>query len=169
MDVPLDVAAAITAKKAMYGRFLDTKQWDKLQELVVLPDCEFLFLDQQKKPMLAGSKPLIYSNSAEFVKGLSGVMNMGDTQHLFGAGQFSFTTKNRDEVSAIWALQDTMIIRNTFGLVEVSGGGYYYETWKLVDGQWYMKSLRLERTFSRNSVIASLFALLGRFGLLPEV
>ena len=54
-----------------------------------------------------------------------------------------------DEVKATWGMEDQIILNGTGGLVEMRGGGYYYETWKMKNDDWFLASLRLERTYQK--------------------
>jgi hypothetical protein len=49
------------------------------------------------------------------------------------------------------------------GFVEIRGGGYYHETWKMERGDWFLKSLRLERTYQKTSPVAKILVFLDRY------
>ncbi|KAK6196621.1 hypothetical protein LQW54_011361 [Pestalotiopsis sp. IQ-011] len=49
MSVARADADFITVKKARYGRYVDTKQWDKFSE-IALPHATLRFLDMDKNP-----------------------------------------------------------------------------------------------------------------------
>lgn len=73
--------------------------------------------------------------------------------------------KANDE-DAVWDMKDQIILQHTAGLIEIRGGGYYHETWKLKNGDWFLKSLRLERTYQKASLVAKIFMYLdSRLGL----
>ena len=42
-----------------------------------------------------------------------------------------------DEVDAVWGMEDQIILQHTAGLIEIRGGGYYHETWKMKNGDWF--------------------------------
>jgi hypothetical protein len=52
---------------------------------------------------------------------------------------------------------DDQINFKSTNLVEIRGGGYYHETWKLEDGEWYLQTLDLRRTYTKISHTARRF------------
>ncbi|KAL2847172.1 hypothetical protein BJY01DRAFT_246946 [Aspergillus pseudoustus] len=162
MPAPLAIAEIITEKKAKYGRYIDTKQWDKFGE-VALPDAELSFIGPDGSILKAGNTSFIFPSSAAFTKFFSTFFAKAQTLHMFGPGDLQL--QGPDEVRAVWAMEDQIILNNTAGLVEIRGGGYYHETWKRVNGDWFLKSLRLERTYQKTSLLAKIFVGLDRLGL----
>ncbi|EXJ75565.1 uncharacterized protein A1O5_00071 [Cladophialophora psammophila CBS 110553] len=71
------------------------------------------------------------------------------TLHMFGPGDMRYLTPEKNEVEAIWSTEDQIIWKDENPPFQMRGGGYYYETWALKDGEWLVKSLRLERTYMK--------------------
>ncbi|KIW70765.1 hypothetical protein PV04_03006 [Phialophora macrospora] len=152
MRVKPEVAEAIRRRKGQYCRYLDTKQWDKFETLG-LPDSTFAFFNPDGSPMTVGKTALTFPSPKAFTTNLKKTFASVRTLHLVGVGDLDQISE--EEVYAIWSMQDQIIMKNSLGLFWMRGGGYYHETWLQKDGEWYLKSLRLERTFSRKSVLAS--------------
>lgn len=162
MSVPLEVQAAISRKKAQYGRFIDTKQWDKFHQ-VALPDAQLGFFDPDGSVLKVGGTPLAFSSAGSFTTFFAKFFAGAETLHMFGPGEFEAIAP--DQVKAIWAMEDQLIMKGTAKLVELRGGGYYHELWKRKDGEWFLASLRLERTYTKMSFVAQVFSFLQRLGL----
>jgi hypothetical protein len=152
MPVSIEAAEAIRHKKAQYGRFIDTKQWDELERIVALPDAELSFFNPDGSVLTVAKTPFIFPTIGSFTKFFKRFFKDAQTLHMFGPGEFERVAP--DEVHSIWSMQDQIVVKNTAGLVEIRGGGFYYETWILKDGEWYLKSLRLERTYQQSSMLA---------------
>ena len=163
MAVPPDVALIITRKKAQYGRFADCKQWDQFEKLA-LPDAEFGFYDTDGSPLRVGNTPLVFTSAKPFAAFFSKFFKNAQTLHNFGPGDLELTAPG--EVKAIWALEDQLLLRGTAGLVELRGGGHYYETWVERDGDWFIKKLDMRRTYTKLSILGRLlFLLVAIFGI----
>jgi hypothetical protein len=151
MAVPPEVAAIISRKKAQYGRYIDTKQWDKFHQ-IALPDAELSFLDSDGSVLKVGRTPLAFSSTKSFTTFFAKSLVKVDTLHMFGPGELEWIGPG--EVKAIWGMEDQLIMNGPGGLVEVRGGGYFHETWKMKEGDWFLASLRLERTYTKTSPLA---------------
>ncbi|ETS84617.1 hypothetical protein PFICI_02642 [Pestalotiopsis fici W106-1] len=144
-------AQIITTKKARYGRYVDTKQWDRFSE-IALPHATFRFLDTDKTPLSVGKTQLVFNSTSEFTSFFSDAFARANTLHMFGPGDLEQVAY--DEIEAIWAMEDEIIIKDSLGLYELRGGGYYHETWKRHKGDWFIKSLELRRTYTKSSWLA---------------
>jgi hypothetical protein len=160
MSIPVEIAEVIIRKKSQYGRYIDTKQWDKFDR-VALPDAEFSFYDTDGSILKAGNTSFAFPSSAAFTVFFSKFFASAQTLHMFGPGELQL--KADDEVGAIWGMEDQIILKHTMGLVEIRGGGYYHETWKMERGDWFLKSLRLERTYQKTSPMAKILVFLDRY------
>ncbi|KAG0649699.1 hypothetical protein D0Z07_3766 [Hyphodiscus hymeniophilus] len=138
MPVSHEVMEIIRRKKAQHGRYMDTKQWDKFQELF-LPHASLTFLDPAGAIVTAGSTKMAFSSAADFARFFARFWAQAQTLHMFGPGDLEQTAS--DEVRAIWSMEDQMIMNATGGMVHMRGGGYYYETWKMSGGDWFLKDL----------------------------
>lgn len=160
MSIPVEVAEIIIRKKSQYGRYIDTKQWDKFDQ-VALPDAEFIFLDTDGSILKAGKTSFAFRSSKAFTSFFSKFFARAQTLHMFGPGDLQL--KAIDEVGAIWGMEDQIILKHAVGLVEIRGGGYYHETWKMRNGDWFLTSLRLERTYQKTSFLAKILILCDRY------
>jgi hypothetical protein len=160
MPVPIEIAETIFRKKSKYGRYIDTKQWNKFGE-VALPNAELSFFGSDGSVLVAGKTALVFSSSQAFTTFFGKFFANAQTLHMFGPGELEQI--KTDEVKATWGMEDQIILNGTGGLVEMRGGGYYYETWKMHGDDWFLASLRLERTYQKTSLIAKVFIFLERY------
>jgi hypothetical protein len=65
MSIPPEVTDIITRKKSQYGRYIDTKQWDKFDQ-VALPDAGLSFFDSDGSILKAGNTAFAFSSSKVF-------------------------------------------------------------------------------------------------------
>jgi hypothetical protein len=70
--------------------------------------------------------------------------------HIFGPGNLEQTAD--DEVTAIWGTEDQIIVNGSAGLVEMRGGGYYFETWKKVGDDWLLGVITPREDISENQL-----------------
>ncbi|GAD93728.1 hypothetical protein NECHADRAFT_102143 [Paecilomyces variotii No. 5] len=164
MTVPFEISQKIHQKKAQYGRYIDTKQWDKFDQ-VALPDADLTFLDTNGSLLSIGNKALAFQTPKQFTNFFRRFFANAQTLHMFGPGDLQQT--GVDEVKAIWSMEDQIIMKYTGGLAEIRGGGFYFETWKLKDGDWFLQSLRLERTYTKISLLARVLDLLQTYLRIP--
>lgn len=163
MSVARADAEIITAKKARYGRFVDTKQWDKFSE-IALPEATLRFLDTDNTPLRVGKIQLVFDSTSAFVKYFSDTFARANTLHMFGPGDLKQVAP--DEVEAIWAMEDEIIVPGSLGLFELRGGGYYHEVWKKQNGDWFIKSLELRRTYTKSTWLVLFLLFIQRFILI---
>lgn len=128
MSIPLEIAEIITRKKSQYGRYIDTKQWDKFDQ-VALPDAEFSFYNTGRSILKAGHTPFVFLSPGALTEIFSKFFASAQTLHMFRPGELQLG--DIDEVTAIWGMEDQIILKHTVGLVEIRGVGYYHETWKM--------------------------------------
>ncbi len=155
MSVSLEVARIISRKKSQYGRYIDTKQWDKFHQ-IALPDAELGFFDSDGSVLRVGRTPLAFSSVESFTTLFATFFAKAETLHIFGLGELEWIGPGK--VKAI----DQIMMKGTAGWVEVRGGGYYHESWKMEDGDWFLASLRLETTYTKTSRVARLLSFLQR-------
>jgi hypothetical protein len=155
--VSFEIAQAITEQKAKYGRFIDTKQWSKFNE-IALPDAELHFWDTNGQILLVGRTPVSFRSTQAFTDFFHRFFADAETLHMFGPGELKQISK--DEVKAIWGMEDQIFLKSTANIVGVRGGGYYHEIWKLKDGEWFLKSLNLRRTYTHVTPMARVLQIL---------
>ncbi|KAL2857042.1 hypothetical protein BJX68DRAFT_229981 [Aspergillus pseudodeflectus] len=157
--VPPEIAEIVTRKKAQYGRYIDTKQWDKFDQ-VALPDAKLSFYDADGSVLKAGNTSFQFQSSAAFTTFFRKFFANAQTLHMFGPGDLQLEAPG--EVRAIWGMEDQIILKHTAGLVEIRGGGYYHETWTMKDGDWFLESLELKRTYQKSTLVAKILIFLDR-------
>lgn len=157
--VEAEIAEIIRRKKSQYVRYMDTKNWSKFEQLA-LPDAELNFVDSDGSPMMIGRMPLAFTSVRAFVEYFSKFFANAQTLHMLGTGELERTGPG--EVKAIWGMEDQIIL---YGYAEIRGGGYYHETWVKKDEDWFLKSLRLERTYMKYNIVARIGTILQRFML----
>ncbi len=45
------------------------------------------------------------------------------------------------------------------------GGGFYYETWKRIDGEWFLQDIRMRRTYQEATLLMQFLFLLMKLGI----
>lgn len=149
-----EVAQAISRQKARYGRYADTKQWDKWEKEIALPDARYSFFDTNGQPLMVGKQALAFDSAKAVTAYFEKFFASLETMHNLGPGDFE--QASADEVKAVFGFEDQVMNKALGHWAEIRGGGFYYETWKLVDGQWYIKDLRMERTYQKMTFLVSL-------------
>lgn len=160
-----EVALAITRQKGRYARYADTKRWDKFAEEIALPDARYTFFDVDGKPLTVGKAALAFDSTAALAAYFTKFFAELDTIHnLSAAGDFEQVAPG--EVRAVFGFEDNVMNKTLGHWAEIRGGGYYYETWRLVDGEWKIAELRMERTYQKMTFLVSFaLTLAGIFGL----
>lgn len=147
----------IRRKKAQYCRFVDTKQWSRLPE-IALPTAKLNFFEPDMTPLGVGKKKLLFDSLQAYTdyvsKGLAGMQSI----HVIGLEELEQTSP--DEVKAIFCMRDDVKMVNSLGLVWSTGGGYYHETWRRKGDDWFLESLRLERSYVAVSVLFAVISFL---------
>ncbi|KAK5994270.1 hypothetical protein PT974_04742 [Cladobotryum mycophilum] len=150
MSVEAKVANIIRRKKAQYVRYIDTKQWSKFEELA-LADAELSFHNSDGSVMTLSGTAFQFSSVKSFTAYFSKFFAQAQTLHMVGHGELERI--GAGEVRAIWGMEDQIMLPL---FAEIRGGGYYHETWVLKNGGWFLKSLRLERTYMKYNFVATL-------------
>lgn len=129
---------AIRQLKARYCRFVDTKQWQRLEALFT-PEAQLEGF---------GSVP-DGSDPETFVAGVS--KRLAEATTIHHVHNFEVALAERDRARGIWAMMDYV----DFGRDEKwgdaasnrgwSGWGYYEEEYVRVDGSWRISFMRLVR------------------------
>ncbi|KAI1849066.1 hypothetical protein JX265_011271 [Neoarthrinium moseri] len=154
---PPDVIAAITRKKARYGRYADTKQWHKYEGDVSLPSTRYRFLDVSGAPLrVGGFGVLVFDSTRTFTAFFTRFFANLQTLHNIGPGDFEQV--RADEVKVVWGFEDQLLVPPLGALAEIRGGGFYYETWRLTGGDWFLHDLEMKRTYQKETLLVK-FAL----------
>ncbi|KFH43814.1 hypothetical protein ACRE_054030 [Hapsidospora chrysogenum ATCC 11550] len=146
-----EIALAITRQKARYGRYADTKQWDKFERDIALSDARYSYCDVNGKPLQVGKQALVFDSARSAAAFFERFFAPQATMHNLGVGDFEHTAE--DEVQSVFGFEDQIVSKALGSLAEIRGGGYYYETWKRVGGEWYIKDLKMVRTYQKASLL----------------
>ncbi|CAI6085857.1 unnamed protein product [Clonostachys chloroleuca] len=152
-----EVALAISSQKALYGIYADTKQWDKWANAIALPDARYVYTATNGKPLALGSKLTVFDTSKGCAAFFAGFFSQLQTLHNLGPGTFDQVSP--DKVHSIFSVEDQLYHKYLGTWMALRGGGFYYETWKLVDGKWYISELKFERAYQKMTLIFKLFFL----------
>ncbi len=136
----LSIREAIKDLKARYCYHIDLKQWDHYAGLFT----EDAILDVDQSVSTRGRAP----NPMPRITGRAAIrtfmpqlLDPADTVHQVHAPIITVTSPTT--AKAIWAMED--VVRMTG--FHIQGRGHYHETYVLIDGQWYIASLYLSRTW----------------------
>lgn len=131
VDVLADIHE-ITKVKARYCRLIDTKRWDKLAgELTE----DFVFDDEAKQLRLDCADAFLsflrerHSYSISIHQAAMPEIDVSDDHTAVGT----------------WAMSDFVQIPHTADITVQRGYGYYYDSFRKVDGQWLLGEVRLTR------------------------
>ena len=144
--IPFEIYQEITAKKAQYGRFLDTKQWRAFQQ-IALPGARFRFQNPDGTIISRDGNDLDFNSLAAFVDYFSKLFSKAQTLHMFGPPEM--TLESEDRVQVTWAMEDQLLFEGNSKLAELRGGGYYHEEWVRKGDSWWLADLTLSRTYTK--------------------
>jgi hypothetical protein len=138
MPLQLEAMELIRQRKAKYCRYLDTKQFDKWEQLFK-SDAKIVFYN------IDNLVKVEFGSVAEFFPGTRGLFSTAQTIHQTHNSEIEF--KSDTEATAIWSMEDWHIYAPEGGNPSktMHGYGFYYETWELVNGEWKLASLELRR------------------------
>ncbi|KAI0854345.1 hypothetical protein F5Y00DRAFT_222875 [Daldinia vernicosa] len=141
MAVDPRVADIIRGKKLHYCLCADTSRWH-LFENVALPDATFSYYDMDGSLLGRDGVDWSWPTRDEFVTYYEKTFSKSQTIHSVGASAFEQISP--DEVKATFSVICRVALDEE---KQGTGGGYYFETWVRKDNDWFMKSLRFERTY----------------------
>ncbi|KAF3060967.1 hypothetical protein GL218_03335 [Daldinia childiae] len=140
MAVDPRVADIIRGKKLHYCLCADTSRWH-LFENVALPDATFAYFDIDGSLLGSDGVDWNWPTRDEFATYYE--KTLGQYRSIHSIGSSAFEQVSPDEVKATFGVIWRVAVNEKQG----TGGGYYFETWVRKDDDWFMKSLRLERTY----------------------
>lgn len=140
--ISFDTYRDIAAKKAKYGRYSDQKLLHKLSE-VALPDATFTFYNVDGSIKVQNGREYHFTSLNDAVSFFSRVSAEAQTLHLFGPPTMEALSDS--EVAVTWAMTDSVYLNE----YEMYGGGFYDERWVHRAGEWWLRELKLRRTFVR--------------------
>ncbi|KIA75372.1 hypothetical protein HK57_00155 [Aspergillus ustus] len=142
--LPYEVAETLRFKKSQYCRFADTHDWDSFASLM-LPSLSASFTGPDGEIATENGVRYYFATRDEFVAFFRAAFETQQTIHVVGPGELRRVSE--DEVSAIWSVVYHAASHGVTGGWKGSGGGQYHETWKKVDGEWRMASLKMVRVY----------------------
>ena len=129
----LEAIEAIKRLKARYFRCLDTKDWDGFAA-VFAPD---LVAD------VSADSGRVVEGADEFVASVRKAVGDVETVHHGHMPEIEITSDTT--ASGIWAMEDLLRFPDGAPVATLHGFGHYEETYRLVDGEWKIATLRLTR------------------------
>jgi hypothetical protein len=132
----------VRTAKARYCRYADTKQWDKLSDLLVA-NPEILVYDA------AGQLAYSFDNRDTYDAAVRGYLD--GTQSIHQVHNEELAQVSDTEIRAIWSMEDCVIFPPADAALDPRparhhGYGHYHETWVLDGGEWRMARMELRRT-----------------------
>lgn len=144
--VPYEIAEVIRLKKSQYCRFADTHDWAGFDN-IFLPSLQASFNAPDGAVLVENGVTFSFDGREAFVGFFAKAFETQQTIHVVGPGELSLVAG--DEVRAVWPATYHAASLGSKGGWRGTGGGYYREVWKKVDGDWFMASLKFERWFWR--------------------
>ncbi|KAK1998375.1 hypothetical protein LX36DRAFT_576478 [Colletotrichum falcatum] len=141
-----ETAETIRRKKARYCRFADGLEFDRF-DTIMLPDFTFEGVGPDGAVIVENGVRHRWESRAEWVAHFRASLGAIQAIHHVDAGDLEQVAE--DEVRAVFGLIYHAGTRDTVGGLHVTGGGHYYETWKRVDGDWFMASSSMKRLFHK--------------------
>lgn len=138
-------AERITTRKLQYCRHADSGQWDSFAQLF-LPNTRFQFFEADGETIHVENSVMFDFHSRDaFVAHFSESMGKLQTIHVVSPGEME--AKGPDEVKVVWPLVYQAASKGDTAGFHATGGGHYYETWRKVDGEWYIAEFKMIRLF----------------------
>ena len=135
----------IRALKARYFRLQDNKSWAEYRELF-LDDSLFDATEALTDPVDGGGDALP-ARMAEPIIGRDAIVayvsgGLNDAVRSFHEGFMAeIEILSEDSARAVWPMED----RVWSGAGLMHGFGYYHETYRRIDGCWYIRTLKITR------------------------
>ena len=144
----LEDIEAIRQVKARYFRALDTKDWEAFKT-VFTEDAEIGPIDNGFTSELLDlrpsgeRKPVASTGLDAFVERVA--MNIGPLKTTHHGHQPEITITGPDEASGVWAMEDVLVWPEEG--YRLRGTGHYWETYRRVNGEWKIASMKLTRLY----------------------
>lgn len=126
----LEAIEAIRRLKARYCRHVDCGEWDEFESLF-LPDAP---VEYQARP---------FASPAEMVQFFREMLVGGTTVHE--VHQSEIDVHDADSATGVWSFSDRVQLADGHPVESWKGHGRYWETYRRVNGEWLIASLRTER------------------------
>lgn len=144
----LEDVEAIRQVKAKYFRSLDTKDWEGFKS-VFAEDAEIGPIDSGMTQELLDLRtedqraPVTSSGLDAFVERVARNIGPLVTTHHGHTSEVEVTSDT--EAKAIWPMEDLLFWPNDG--YRLRGTGHYWETYRKVDGDWKISSMKLTRLY----------------------
>jgi hypothetical protein len=144
----LEDIEAIRQLKARYFRALDTKDWAGFKE-VFTEDAAIGPIDNGMTPELLAlraadqQKPVTSTGLDAFVERVATNIGPLITTHHGHQAEIQITADG--EASGVWPMEDILVWPNEGK--RLRGTGHYWETYRKIDGQWKIASMKLTRLY----------------------
>ncbi|KAL6878975.1 hypothetical protein J3F83DRAFT_724610 [Trichoderma novae-zelandiae] len=144
LNLPAGAADIIIRKKALYCRLSDTNDWS-LADRVMLPDLDFMAVDGQDTLIRINDTDYHWTSLAGWVAYFSTIFASLQTMHVVGYPELELVAP--DEIKAVFGVTYLVGTKDADKGVHGTGGGHYYETWKLKDGDWFIQKSKFVRIY----------------------
>ncbi|KAI6635817.1 hypothetical protein MCOR14_005562 [Pyricularia oryzae] len=151
-SVSIEVMEAIRGKKQLYCQAVDTKTWADF-ERIALPDATMVYKHADGRivtNVLEGqdsSQPYKFDSRDDVVAFFKTLLGPLQTVHLVDSG--SFERISDDEVRAVFVMiaHSGLSTESKYG--HSISGGQYHDVYKMVNGEWFLKSLEYVMSYQR--------------------
>ncbi|KAL4937922.1 hypothetical protein BDV06DRAFT_226498 [Aspergillus oleicola] len=124
--LPYDIAETIRLKKSQYCRFADTHHWSSWRALFH-PNVRATFNNLDGSVIIQNDFAYSFNSADELVSFFSKSFETQQTIHIVGPGELTFTSGEKDEVSAVWPMVYHAASHGAVGGWSGIGGGHYHE------------------------------------------
>ncbi|PKY00280.1 hypothetical protein P168DRAFT_330498 [Aspergillus campestris IBT 28561] len=156
---PTEITHSIRTKKHQYCRYADTNQWH-LMSTILAPNLLATFVDANDQVITEGGAAFSFASRDDFVAFFAKAFETQQTMHvLSGDGEMEMTKSSSpdgdgegegnggEEVKTIWGVVYQAASKEVTGGWAGTGGGHYYETWRVVGGEWMIVELKFQRIY----------------------
>ncbi|KAL7945552.1 hypothetical protein V8C42DRAFT_323475 [Trichoderma barbatum] len=143
-NLPAGAAEIIPRKKALYCRLADTNGWSQIDK-VILPDLTFTAVDGEGNVVNLNDTDYHWTSRADWVAFFSKIFDPIQTMHIVGYPELELVAP--DEIKAIFGVTYLVGTKEADKGVHGTGGGHYFETWKLKDGDWFIQTIKFVRIY----------------------
>ena len=147
--IPPEISHTISTKKHQYCRYADTNQWQHMSTILA-PNLRSAFVDANDQVITEGGAAFAFNSCEEFVAFFKAAFETQQTMHvLSGSGEMemSSSVEGEEEVKTVWGVVYQAASKEVTGGWAGTGGGHYYETWRVVGGEWMIVELKFQRIY----------------------
>lgn len=144
----LSALEEIRRLKARYFRALDTQDWEAFRAVFTddarIGPIESGYPDVLLAPRPAARAPIESAEIDAFIQRVAANSVGRVTVHHGHQPEIELTGEN--DATGIWAMEDVLVWPEDGH--RLRGAGHYWETYRYVDGEWRISSMRLTRLYS---------------------